>query len=122
MYTVTAEYLGRQKYTITVSTGEKKVEREFVEPFFNPLKAARRINSITESLNVEEDIDVTSEAIFDAIVQSLSNKKQRKKRLLSHKKDWIIPILFVVYIVSVLKLCYTEHEKKEKDVLIGEIR
>lgn len=77
MYTVTAEYLGRQKYTITVSTGEKKVEREFVEPFFNPLKAARRINSITESLNVEEDIDVTSEAIFDAIVEAADKAKKK---------------------------------------------
>lgn len=70
MYTVRAQYLGRQKYTITVNTGERKVEREFVEPFFNPLKAGRRINAITESLNVEEDIDVTSEAIFDAIAEA----------------------------------------------------
>lgn len=70
MYTVTAQYLGRQKYTITVNTGERKVEREFVEPFFNSGKAGRRINAITESLNVEEDIDVTSEKIFDAISEA----------------------------------------------------
>lgn len=44
------------------------------------------------------------------------------KKMLSHKKDWIISILFVVYIVSVLKLCYTENEEQVKDVLIDEIR
>lgn len=70
MSRVTAKYLNRRNYEIVVQNGEKEIKRMFVMPFFNWKKAARSIIAITESLNVEEDVDVSESEIYYALKQA----------------------------------------------------
>lgn len=70
MYAVTAKYLGRREYEVTVEANGKTVKQQFVEPFFDPSKAARRIENIVETLNVAYDIDVSNDSIYMALAEA----------------------------------------------------
>lgn len=70
MSRVTAKYLNRRNYEIAVQNSEKEIKRMFVMPLFNCEKAARSITAITESLNVEEDVDVSEREIYSALEQA----------------------------------------------------
>lgn len=82
MYAVSAEYLGRREYEVTVEANGKTVKQQFIEPLFDSSKAARRIEVMVERLNVELDIDVSNESIFDALVAA-ADKAGKKWYILS---------------------------------------
>lgn len=77
MYAVSAEYLGRREYSVTIEANNKKVEQQFIMPIFNYPKAARRIAEIVETLNVEYDIDVEDFSIYSALKDAVERSGQK---------------------------------------------
>lgn len=74
---VTAIYVGRRSYEVTVKNGGKTIKKRFKEPFFkDPKKYAIKVKQLTEEF-YEENVKITQNDLSSTL-KAAANKAERE--------------------------------------------